>query len=112
MIFNFIINLFFLKKGFYSFIFKNVFQIYDKRNRARIYFFEKEKKVWDLFLREKKRFQILIIIYLFLDLYIRIVLHLLICIKNSFTRVPISSYLHCIYIEIEQNEIDRPWKKI
>lgn len=28
------------------------------------------------------------------------------------TLVPISSYLHCIYIQIEQNKIDRPWKKI
>lgn len=80
MIFNFIINLFFFKKGFYSFIFKNVFQTYDKRNRARIYFLKKKKKVWDLFLREKKK-----VSDFNNNLYIRIVLHLLICIKNSFS---------------------------
>lgn len=31
--------------------------------------------------------------------------------KKKKTLVPISSYLHCIYIQIEQNKIDRPWKK-
>ena len=56
MIFNFIIY-FFFKKDFIILFKKRKkkkFLVYYEKNKASIYFFEKEKKVWDLFLREKK----------------------------------------------------------